>query len=530
MKKGLIDLHVHSKYSGENIITDAPTILRLALANGVQTLSITDHNTTAGCREALEYIRRNEQEFEDLKFIPGVELTCDTMSVDSYQERDKTIRSSISGGVHLLGYGIDPYNPRFLELEKYYASDLGKRTLGISKLIYRYYNLKLDKKQIEFVISLNDTDCDNILVRCLGMGENAHFKAKHEYFKFWHDNITTNTELYTAFKIRCDHCLNCLDEELNGYAKQDIYEMIDLIESSGGVAVLAHPTIYRPKMELAKSDFALMSMLAERLTMPINKFTGNPMRGIVGFEMLHGRSLDEQFKYKFFDNIIKEKGFFVTGGSDSHIVKKSNNFIGIMRQNYSISHLDFVDDFETIKSSKRRVLNNKSIEQQCRLKNDYQSIKPSEIIKGRPISEKLLRFEREIAGQVYYLKGICKKKNVKLYYDQVQNMEYWSWLYALYFSSIMDNKTILFDDMKGYNGWLNQRRQFLDEIEDELAKLSRISGITIRKPKNNTELNIDYNKPFEKTKRTLLKVSYIIEGESFQNLDYTSSIKDIINE
>ena len=529
MKKGLIDLHIHSKYSGENIIVDASTILRLALANGVQTLSITDHNTTAGCREALECIKRNKEEFKDLKFIPGVELSCDTVSVDSYREKDKTIRSTISGGVHLLGYGIDPYNPRFIELEKYYSNDIGKRTLGICKFIYRYFGLKVDKSQIRYVINLQDTDCNNLLVRCLGLGEKAHFKNKHDYFKFWHNNVTIDAENYSAFKKACDQCLNALSEELDGFAKQDIYEMIDLIESAGGVAVLAHPTLYRPKMELAKSDFSLMSMLAERLTIPVNKFTEEPMRGIVGFEMLHGRSMDEQFKYKFFDNIIKEKGFYVTGGSDSHIQKKTNNFIGIMRQNFSITHLDFVDDFDLIKSKKHRVVHHNSIEQQCKLKNDYQTIKPSEIVKGRPISEKLLRFEREIAGQVYYLKGICKRGNIKLYYDQVQNMEYWSWLYALYFSAIMDNKSILFDDMKSYNGWLNQRRQFLDEIEDELNALSKIKGVTIKKPKNMNDATINCSKPFEKTKRMLIKVSYIIEGENFQNCDYTSSISNMLD-
>lgn len=82
MAKG--DFHLHSTASDG---VQSPTwIIETAAARGVQVLSLTDHDTTAGYAEA-----RRAAERLGLRLIPGIELSSDYGKID----------------VHLLGYGID---------------------------------------------------------------------------------------------------------------------------------------------------------------------------------------------------------------------------------------------------------------------------------------------------------------------------------------------------------------------------------------------------------------------------------------
>lgn len=515
MRKGLIDLHVHTVASGESIVTQASEVLRLCLVNGVQTLSITDHNSAEGSREALKFLRRHPEEFKDIEFIPGIELSCDTASVKSYIDKDGAIRATMSGGIHLLGYGIDPYDERYYELERLYSSELGMRTLGVYKMIKRHFGIKVNKKTIEKVISKRDTTPKNLLYRCLTMGDEPYFSDMNIFMSFCADVVDSDVKNYNAFCMRIKECLSCTGEKLMGYAKQDVYEMMELIESTGGVAVLAHPTLYRPKMELAMSDFELLKEMVVELTKTTNKDTGKSMRGLVGLEMLHGKSFDEQFKYKFFDGLIKEKGLYVTGGSDSHIKKHTyNNYLGNIRQNYAITSLDFLDDFDKIKSSPERVENHKNIQAQCVLKNDYQTIKADEIIKGRCISQKIIRFEQEVAGQLYYINSLCKSNKGIITNEPFSRLNYWGWLYAVYLKSILENNSVLFDDKVAYKSWLYERKQFFEDMQEVFDDFKANTNIYVRK--------------IDKNSKTL-KNNY--ERISYQNIEKAlSTIRDLIDE
>jgi len=82
---GSIDLHTHSNCS-DGTLTPAGLIAAAATA-GVGTLSLTDHDTTAGLEEAQAAARR-----AGIAFVPGVELSASW--------RAQTI--------HVLGLGIDP--------------------------------------------------------------------------------------------------------------------------------------------------------------------------------------------------------------------------------------------------------------------------------------------------------------------------------------------------------------------------------------------------------------------------------------
>ncbi len=83
-----IDLHTHSIYS-DGISTPAE-LIEMAVNNGLQALSLTDHDTVEGVGE----IQQLGQQF-DITIMTGVEIST-------------TLRQYT---LHILGYGIDPTDP-----------------------------------------------------------------------------------------------------------------------------------------------------------------------------------------------------------------------------------------------------------------------------------------------------------------------------------------------------------------------------------------------------------------------------------
>ena len=75
------DLHLHTFYS-DGKLSPEELILKAKL-NGIDTLSITDHDSVEGVEEAIHYGKLN-----DLEIIPGVELSSE------YKGQE----------VHVLGY------------------------------------------------------------------------------------------------------------------------------------------------------------------------------------------------------------------------------------------------------------------------------------------------------------------------------------------------------------------------------------------------------------------------------------------
>lgn len=502
MKKGLIDLHIHSTYSNEGINTRPQDIIEQAIIRGVETFAITDHNTTMGCIQALKHLERNKELCKDLNFITGIEISCDTTNVISYEDEEGHLRSALAGGVHLLGYGIDPYHQGYLDLARFYGTDTGKRTLAIYKYITRHYGMSIDKdtifpivKDIEERLVEGDIDrevlFDSVLVRCLTTGRNAPLARHNQWMNFQKNVINRNKHNYNDFLFRVEKTFNAKDSELDEVAKQDIYEMMHLIEESGGVAVLAHPTHYRPKRELSVADFQLLSEFIDKVSNHFNEYTGEFMRGIVGVELLHASSFDDQFRFKFYDSLIKKKGLYITGGSDSHIANESRNSLGYIRQNFSIKKLKFVDDFDKIinlgkkatsisKQKKKdfEILKGpqcyENVDEQVVLFNDYKQVKASEIIEGQTISKKLLSFENEISASMFSLKEkLYNNQNVeKSDRKNPKQLQEWTNLYSMYMASIIDNRDIFFGNKEVFHEWLQHRLQFIKQAEEELYEMS----------------------------------------------------------
>src|SRR5438270_2474585 len=87
----MIDLHTHTTASdGRRAPAD---LVAYAAESGVTVLSVTDHDTVAGCDTASAAARSC-----GIEFVPGIEITAVRGDVD----------------VHLLGYFVDVHSSSFL--------------------------------------------------------------------------------------------------------------------------------------------------------------------------------------------------------------------------------------------------------------------------------------------------------------------------------------------------------------------------------------------------------------------------------
>ena len=89
-----VDLHLHTTASDGRL---TPTeLVELTASKGLRTISVSDHDTTAGLEEAQRAVGR----VPGMRLIPGIELSCDVPG----------------GEVHMLGYFMDIEDAGFQEM------------------------------------------------------------------------------------------------------------------------------------------------------------------------------------------------------------------------------------------------------------------------------------------------------------------------------------------------------------------------------------------------------------------------------
>ncbi len=108
----MIDLHMHSAYSDDGEYT--PTqLVEMCAAQGITTMSITDHNSTRANAEAEQAAKRL-----CIHYVSGIEIDC-------------TFEGS---NFHVLGYGIDYQAPDFAAIEEYVAEQSRGASLEMLRL------------------------------------------------------------------------------------------------------------------------------------------------------------------------------------------------------------------------------------------------------------------------------------------------------------------------------------------------------------------------------------------------------------
>ena len=126
----MIDLHTHTTFSDG---TDTPTqLINKALAAGITTIALTDHDSISGWQEATTALRPG------ICLVPGAEVSCQTLDGIS---------------VHILGLLFDSSNTELIEtLEKTRENRFGR----MEKIIAKINEAGIDISMSEVLEQLSD--------------------------------------------------------------------------------------------------------------------------------------------------------------------------------------------------------------------------------------------------------------------------------------------------------------------------------------------------------------------------------------
>ena len=259
----LIDLHTHSTSSDG---TDSPTeLVNRAISKKIDVLALTDHDTTRGWDEALNTLLSHPSK-TSMQLVQGAEISC--------QDSD-----GIS--IHMLGYMFDTeYQPLLEVLERTREN----RVSRMERIIAR-----LNEAGIE--ISLEDVHAQRKGDATLGRPHLADALVARGH-------VASRDEAFAALLH------NKSKFYINHYSPSPT-EVIRLIKSAGGVAVIAHPLASQRGRTIR---IELMEQLVEA--------------GLDGIEIYHRDHSDDE-KVQLLQ-IAKENELIVTGSSDYHGTGKQN--------------------------------------------------------------------------------------------------------------------------------------------------------------------------------------------------------------
>jgi len=268
--KHYIDLHMHSTCSDDGEFTPLE-LVRQCEAAGVRIMSITDHNSAKGNREA-----REAAEQRGIRYIPGIEIDC------AFQGRN----------LHLLGYGINPESPDFAALETQILAD--ERKASWERLaLTRQLGFDISEEELNKVSDINDPAkmwngevfaevlleeadyMDHPLLRPYRPGGE---RSENPLVNFYWDYYAQDKPCYVEIKF------------------PPLEDAIALVRDNGGKAVLAHPgNNLKGRLELFDEIVKL---------------------GIDGVEVFCSYHDERAAKY-FYEQAVKH-ALLVTCGSDYH--------------------------------------------------------------------------------------------------------------------------------------------------------------------------------------------------------------------
>ncbi len=251
-----IDLHCHTHYSDGRF--SPGEVIEAAVRKGLRTLAITDHDNIRGSLEAAPLAAA-----AGLELIPAVEFTTSWPAVNLPPE---------DANVDLLGYCFDPSDPVFRAFTRATLNDMHDRIGSCCE-------------------SLTALGCPLTLADVLA--ENPRYAGALQLIDaIAHKGYAPNRE--EAMRLLEPVWFSLRDTPFT------IYAAIEQIHLAGGAAVLAHPSIVRPRgQELTALD---LRRLVDA--------------GLDGIEVYHYR-LDAAAR-KHFLALAREFNLLVTGGSDTH--------------------------------------------------------------------------------------------------------------------------------------------------------------------------------------------------------------------
>lgn len=201
MNKKIVDLHVHSTCSDG---TCTPReLVDYALEKGLEAFALTDHDTTAGLAEAMEYART-----KGIKVVPGIEFSTE------YESRD----------IHILGLYIDYEKKEFKEQVQAF---IDSRVMRNRKMCNNLQEAGID---ITYE-GLLEAFPDSTITRA----HYARYLLDHGYVK----SMPEAFDRYVG-----DHSPYFVPRE-----KVTPAQAVKLILMADGIPVLAHPPLYHMSRE-----------------------------------------------------------------------------------------------------------------------------------------------------------------------------------------------------------------------------------------------------------------------------------------
>ncbi len=193
-----VDLHLHTTASDGRL---TPTeLVELTAAKGLRTISVSDHDTTAGLVEAQQAVNQ----IRGMRLIPGIELSCDVPG----------------GEVHMLGYFMDVEDSGFQEMLAGFREGRLARGEGMVRKLAEF-GMEIEWERVLEIAGDASVGRPHI---AQALVEKGYFPEPSEAFR---EYLGRNGKAYVE------------------RAKLTPPDAVKLLNDVGGVAVFAHPWFER---------------------------------------------------------------------------------------------------------------------------------------------------------------------------------------------------------------------------------------------------------------------------------------------
>ncbi len=256
------DLHLHTFFSDGTFAPEE--VVARGVEAGLGVLALTDHDTLEGCARMAAAAAA-----AGVEFVPGTELTAEAEGKE----------------VHILGYWLDASHPR---LRSELARFQGVRQRRIEEMVsaLRRSGVPLETSAVMEVARCSSPGRPHVARALVAAGHAADYDDAFDKF---------------------------LKKGRAGWvpkARMTVDDAVGLVREAGGVAVLAHPALYK--------DDGLVGRVLRM--------------GLDGVECWHTRhSGADAARYARMADVA---GLVATGGSDCHGMAKMEPLIGRVRLPY----------------------------------------------------------------------------------------------------------------------------------------------------------------------------------------------------
>lgn len=206
------------------------------------------------------FLAVNPSLLEDITIVPGIELSSTFYNVD----------------VHILGYGFDTSNKRISDYVEFYKNERYTRMVRMVEACQK----EGYKVSFEDLLSMFGSKAS------VGRPHLAQVLMKKGYIG----------SVKEGFDTILSHTSPCYVPKF----KSQPVDIVDIIHEAGGIAVIAHPKL------IDNDDY-----VTELLKLPFD-----------GIEVYHS-SHDEEDSLRY-EQMAKERGLLISGGSDFHGIKGRN--------------------------------------------------------------------------------------------------------------------------------------------------------------------------------------------------------------